>query len=47
LYVSVYSPVQNLRIIDDLPTPPFPTTIIFMVAADCRRCAGKCVRACV
>jgi hypothetical protein len=34
LYVSVYSPVQNLRIIDDLPTPPFPTTITLMVAAD-------------
>ena len=32
LYVSVYSPVQNRRIIDDFPTPPFPTTITLMVA---------------
>jgi len=32
LYVSVYSPVQNRRIIDDFPTPPLPTTITLMVA---------------
>jgi hypothetical protein len=33
LYLSVYSPLQKRRIMDVLPTPPLPTTMILIDAA--------------